>query len=267
MTMITAFIGLGSNSGDRLGNLGRAVDAIAHLPETHVEAVSNAYESEPAYVTDQPAFVNAVAQVRTALEAEALLAYLLDIEAQLGRVRLVDKGPRTIDLDLLLYGDEEQHSDTLTLPHPGIGERDFVVTPLLEIAPRTHLPDGTLLERSKTTVGEIVADLGPVPDVGAGHNEPVDADSWVVVAESSYAPDPVASWDSALQLRREVLEGEGVPFAFDPHEPGLDMDPFGLPTTFKLLVPVEYEQRAKELFAELDAAPLIYPEELAGAQD
>lgn len=260
--MPTAFIGLGSNLGDRLGNLAEAVEAIAHVPETHVEAVSGAYESEPAYVTDQPAFANAVIQVSTGLEAPALLGFLSDIERDMGRERDRDKGPRIIDLDLLLFGDEEWNSAELTLPHPGLLERDFVVRPLLEIAPRVTLPDGTHPRRANVTVGKVTAELGPLPDAGeARHQVPVGPDEWVVVAESTSSADALGGFDAELMLDKAALEAEGIPFAFDPYEPGADLDPFGLPMVFKLLVPADHAERALALIDEVESAPSDLPDE------
>ena len=117
--MVTAYIGMGSNLGDRMANLAFALDRLADFPETHVEQVSNAYESLPAYVEHQPRFLNAVVEVTTGLEADVLLERLLELEIVMGRVREEDQGPRVIDLDLLLFGEEEWHSEALTLPHPG----------------------------------------------------------------------------------------------------------------------------------------------------
>lgn len=259
--MVTAYIALGSNLGDRLDNLARAVDAIAHVPDTHVEKVSHAYESIPAYAEDQPHYLNAAIEVSTGLEADALLGYLLDLEAEMGRVREAANGPRVIDLDLLLFADEERNSPELTLPHPGIAERDFVVTPLLEIAPRTKLPDGTPLRRSEATVGAVVRDHGAVPDAGAKHNMPIDDVEWEVVSESVWSKDAVSGFDAKLQLDRQVLETEEIPYAFEPFEPGMDMDPFGLSLSFKLLVPESYAQQATELLAAVHAAPPQFPEE------
>jgi len=255
----TAYIGLGSNLGDRLGNVSRGVDAIAHLPETHVENVSHAYESVAAYREDQPNFINAVVEVTTALEADALMEYLSELETKLGRVRDADKGPRVIDLDLLLFGDEEWNTPQLVVPHPQLAERDFVVTPLLEIAPRTTLPDGTPLRRSSATLGPVLHDLGAVPDAGVEHNVPVEEVEWLVVAESESAADTAASFDAGLKLKQEVLESEGIPYAYAPYEPGADLDPFGMQVTFQLMVPAEYAETARALLALVDAAPPVYP--------
>lgn len=258
--MTKAYIGLGSNMGDRLGNLSSAVDKIAHLPETHVEEVSHAYESVAAYDQDQPHFLNAVIEVTTGLQADALLGFLLDLETEMGRTRTSDKGPRIIDLDLLLFGDEEWSSADITLPHPGIAERDFVLTPLLEIAPRTHLPDGTPLKRSEASVGAILRDYGPLPDAGAEHNMPIDDVEWIEVAEGEWAQDAVAGFDAGLRLKAEVLQTEGIPFAYSPYEPGIDMDPFGMQMSYKIVVPEEYAESARAVLAMVEAAPMEYPE-------
>lgn len=260
----TAYIGLGSNVGDRLGNLSRAIDAVAHLPETHVTEVSHAYETAPAYLEDQPAFVNAVIEVETGLEADALLSYLLGIEDEMGRVRREENGPRVIDLDLLLFGDEERESESLTLPHPRLLERDFVVTPLLEIAPEVELPGGYHPRRASVTMGPIVRDLGRIPDAGAAHNMPIEETEWVAVAESEGPQTPIGGFDAGLQFKREVLEQEGIPYAFEPFEPGIDTDVLGRPRSFSLVVPAEYAERVMALLEELDAAAPQIP---AGGDD
>jgi 2-amino-4-hydroxy-6-hydroxymethyldihydropteridine diphosphokinase len=265
--MTTAYIGIGSNEGDRVANLAQAIEALAAIPESHVERVSHAYETEPAYHVDQPPFANAVAELQTDLEPEQLLGHLHIIEDEMGRVRAIDNGPRVIDLDILTFGDEEMVSDTLTIPHTGLLERDFVVTPLLEIAPRLHLPDGTRVTHEGATVGLVVDELGPIPDLGRLTNEPVLAPDWVPVAESTREQDVVAGWDARLQFQREVLEEAGIPFAWNPFEPEATMDPFGMGATFQLLVPVGDVARASKLLADLDDAEPIFPPELVGDMD
>jgi 2-amino-4-hydroxy-6-hydroxymethyldihydropteridine diphosphokinase len=155
-----AFVGLGANIGDRLAALASAVQAIDGLARTRVIDVSNVYETEPWGVEDQPAFANAVARVDTGSPASVFLTGLQDIEARLGRVRKQRHGPRVIDLDLLLFGDEVHDSATLTVPHPRLLERDFVVTPLLEIAPDASMPDGTPVSRASVHAGRVVGRLG-----------------------------------------------------------------------------------------------------------
>jgi 2-amino-4-hydroxy-6-hydroxymethyldihydropteridine diphosphokinase len=158
-----AFVGLGSNVGDRLENLSSALRAIAALDGVHVLDVSRAYESEPWGVAEQPLFTNAVARLDVRRGADALLAALKGIEEEMGRLPSERFGPRVIDLDVLLYGDEEWAACDLVLPHPRLLERDFVVTPLLEIAPLVTLPDGTRVTAEGATAGRVVGDLGPVP--------------------------------------------------------------------------------------------------------
>src|SRR5262245_28453513 len=135
MTAI-AYIALGSNLGDRQGNLDRAIEAIAGTDGMTVTRRSSVYETAPVGgPAGQGAYLNAVVEVRTALPPEELMRQLLAIEQQMGRVRTVKDGPRTIDLDLLLLGDQVRASDPLTLPHPRLHERLFVLEPLAEIAP------------------------------------------------------------------------------------------------------------------------------------
>ena len=131
--MSTAYVALGSNLGDREENLR---NALKHLEANAVRVVkvSTFIETEPYGVTDQPGFVNAVCQVETKLEPLELLRLLLKIEQEMGRVRLRRWGERNIDLDLLLYEDACMVSEELTLPHPDMQNRDFVLLPLAEIA-------------------------------------------------------------------------------------------------------------------------------------
>ncbi|MBR6679486.1 MAG: 2-amino-4-hydroxy-6-hydroxymethyldihydropteridine diphosphokinase [Phascolarctobacterium sp.] len=131
--MSEAYVALGSNLGDREENLRTA---LKHLEAkgVHVVKVSTFIETEPYGVTDQPGFVNAVCQVETELEPLELLRLLLSIEQEMGRVRLRRWGERNIDLDLLLYGDAVLECEELTLPHPDMQNRDFVLIPLAEIA-------------------------------------------------------------------------------------------------------------------------------------
>ncbi len=135
--MTTAFIGLGANLGDRAGSLRDAVRRLAETPGLALGCVSSVYETAAVGVTDQPDFLNAVAEVQTSLTALDLLGVLLDIENKMGRVRTIRWGPRVIDLDLLLYGDAQIALPSLTVPHPRLAERAFVLVPLAEIAPET----------------------------------------------------------------------------------------------------------------------------------
>jgi 2-amino-4-hydroxy-6-hydroxymethyldihydropteridine diphosphokinase len=133
--MTRAYVGLGANLGDREGTI-RA--AVAALPG--VLAVSSLRETEPVGVTDQPRFLNGVAALETELSARDLLDTLLAVERRLGRERRERWGPRTIDLDLLLFGEEAIDEPGLTVPHPRLHERRFALEPLAEIAPDALIP-------------------------------------------------------------------------------------------------------------------------------
>ncbi len=139
---VDAWIGLGSNLEDPLQQLARAVTGLASLPGTTLVAQSPFYRSRPMGPQDQPDFVNGVALVRTHLTAETLLDHLQTLEQAHGRERLRHWGPRTLDLDLLLYGQETIATTRLSVPHPGLSQRDFVLRPLLDMAPELTLPDG-----------------------------------------------------------------------------------------------------------------------------
>jgi 2-amino-4-hydroxy-6-hydroxymethyldihydropteridine diphosphokinase len=130
------FIGLGTNLGDDLErNLREAVQAIGRLPDTAVVRVSSFVSTAPWGVADQPRFLNAVAEIRTRLEPPALLHALKRLENELGRIPTYRWGPRAIDFDIILYGSRVLDLPGLKIPHPRYQERDFVLTPLAEIAP------------------------------------------------------------------------------------------------------------------------------------
>ncbi|MFZ1342492.1 2-amino-4-hydroxy-6-hydroxymethyldihydropteridine diphosphokinase [Thiothrix eikelboomii] len=137
-----AYIGLGSNQGDSLTILKAALKQLAEHSAIELQAVSSFYQTKPVGPQDQPDYVNAVACFSTRLSAQALLAMLLEIERLHGRVRdpHLRWGPRTLDLDLLLYGNEVIQDSNLIVPHPELCKRAFVVYPLLEIAPDLILP-------------------------------------------------------------------------------------------------------------------------------
>jgi 2-amino-4-hydroxy-6-hydroxymethyldihydropteridine diphosphokinase len=126
------YLALGTNLGDRLANLRAAIDAL--LPEIRVIAESNIYETPPWGVEDQPAFLNMAVKCETALEPESFLKRLKQIEVQIGRVESFRWGPRLIDMDILFYDDLVLESESLTIPHPRLHERAFVLVPLAEIA-------------------------------------------------------------------------------------------------------------------------------------
>lgn len=139
----TAWVGLGANLPSHAGNpaqtLVEAVGAIAARPDVALLAASSRYRSSPVD-SDGPQYCNQVIRIRTTLSADALLRALQDIEQAFGRQRPYRNAPRTLDLDLLLYGDERRDSDVLTLPHPRMHERLFVLMPLAEIDPDIQIP-------------------------------------------------------------------------------------------------------------------------------
>ena len=153
-----AYIGLGSNLSDPATQIRAGMAALARLAETRVEACSSLYRSAPVGRQDQPDFVNAVCRVRTGLAPAALMHDLLEIESQHGRERRGEKGgPRTLDLDLLLYGGEAIHSAALTVPHPKLHERAFVLYPLSELEPDLVIPGhGSLRELLADCAGQRV---------------------------------------------------------------------------------------------------------------
>jgi 2-amino-4-hydroxy-6-hydroxymethyldihydropteridine diphosphokinase len=138
---VVAFLGLGSNQGDRAGMLAQARTLLAGADLVLLRA-SHLYESAPWGVSHQPCFLNQVLEVRTVLSPQALLDRCHAVEARLGRVRAARWGPRTIDVDMLLYADVTISATNLTVPHPHLRERAFVLVPLLELAPDLRLPTG-----------------------------------------------------------------------------------------------------------------------------
>ena len=148
-----AFIGLGANLDDPRRQVQQAFRELDAIPHTRVVGTSSLYRSEPLGYAKQPSFVNAVAQIETGLPAERLLAELHEIEARHGRSRSFANAPRTLDLDLLLYGELVLDLPHLKIPHPRMHERAFVLLPLVEIAPHAEVPGRgparTLLEECR----------------------------------------------------------------------------------------------------------------------
>jgi len=147
-----AFVGLGANLGDREGTIAEAVRLLAGREGIRLVAVSSLRETDPVGVVDQPRFLNGAALVETDLGPRELLDALLAVERELGRVRDRRWGPRTIDLDLLVYGDLELDGTGLTVPHPRLHERRFALEPLAELDPELTIP-------GRGTVRDLVARL------------------------------------------------------------------------------------------------------------
>lgn len=138
--MITALVGIGSNQGNARAQVLAAFDELAQLPDTRLAARSSLYRSAPVDAPGQPDYVNAVAALDTELSAAQLFGALQDLEWRHGRERPYPNAPRTLDLDLLTYGDSVLTSPLLTLPHPRMHLRAFVLRPLLELDPRAEVP-------------------------------------------------------------------------------------------------------------------------------
>ncbi|BDU16103.1 2-amino-4-hydroxy-6-hydroxymethyldihydropteridine diphosphokinase [Lysobacter auxotrophicus] len=166
-----AFIGMGSNLGDSIATLKHALRALDALPDTRVARASRLYRTAAWGVTEQPDFINAVALLRTRRAPRELLGDLLAIEREAGRRRLEDGsdrwGPRTLDLDLLLYGEARIDEPGLHVPHPRLHERAFVLVPLAEIAPDARIPD-------VGTAAQALARMAPSQVEGVTYADPLD---------------------------------------------------------------------------------------------
>lgn len=149
-----AWIGLGSNLGDSLATVQDACDMMADLPGTRLLRRSGWYRSAPMGPQDQDDFINGVAELETLLEPEALLDGLQAIEQAHGRERGRRWGPRTLDLDILLYGERRIDSERLTVPHPGIRQRNFLLYPLRELEPNLDIPGQGRVDELAAAIGE-----------------------------------------------------------------------------------------------------------------
>jgi len=160
--MIKAFVGIGSNLGEREFLIRKAVEALRELPHTSVIQVSSLYDTDPVGEVDQPPFINAVARLETELDPRALLWHLLLIEKRMGRVRAQRWGPRSIDLDLLFYGDWTVQEQDLIVPHAEAHRRAFVLYPLQELDP------GFVHPVSGESIRKMIKKLDPGPSVRKG---------------------------------------------------------------------------------------------------
>ena len=155
--MVTVYLGLGSNLGDRQGNLTRAIELLSQ--QAKMEQVSSLYETDPVGYSEQPRFLNAVCRASTSLTPRELLALAKEIETRLGRLPSFPNAPRPIDVDILLYGNQVLQSAELTIPHPRLTQRAFVLVPLAEIAPSVMHPGN-----GKTAL-ELLADVAGLEGV------------------------------------------------------------------------------------------------------
>ena len=154
--MQTAYLALGSNEGDRLSALQRAVDLLDGAAGISIRRSSRIYETEPVGGPPQPDFLNAVVEARTSLDARELLEACHRVERSLGRERVVRWGPRTIDIDILTYGRERIDEPDLVIPHPRMHERGFVLAPLLELDADPPLPAGVRLDCTRLSADALV---------------------------------------------------------------------------------------------------------------
>ncbi len=224
-------------------------------------------ESEPWGVTDQPPFANAVARIATALPADRLLDSLKDIEAALGREKTERYGPRVIDIDVLLYGDEEWETPDLVVPHPRAAERQFVVVPLLELEPDVRWPDGAPITGERATEGRITGVLGVIPGyedrtpvVSSGASETPIEGPWEEVASSRFNVSGGLTYATELRFDAAVLEQEGIPYAWDPLPPAEEYNLYLMPRTYRLLVPAPMAEHARATLAAVRSASIIEPD-------
>lgn len=160
---VLAYVALGANLGDPVGTVRTAIEALRTLQGARLLSASSLYRSAPVGLRDQPDFINAAVVMELAgavLPAPTFLAALFAIEAAFGRVRSIKDAPRTLDLDLLLYGDTHCTTPELTLPHPRLAERAFVLAPLAEIAPMLEIPGrGRVIDLLRTVAGQRIERL------------------------------------------------------------------------------------------------------------
>jgi 2-amino-4-hydroxy-6-hydroxymethyldihydropteridine diphosphokinase len=162
---LDAWFGLGSNLGRRAHMLADALGALNQRPGLELVATSSVYETDPVGVTDQPVFLNMVARFRCSLGPAELLEAVQEVERALKRIRTTRWGPRTIDVDVLLLGDLRVETETLTVPHPELTNRQFVLVPLAELAPDLPLPGGSPAGELAEPGGDAVRRLGTLEDV------------------------------------------------------------------------------------------------------
>ncbi|EPG9696178.1 2-amino-4-hydroxy-6-hydroxymethyldihydropteridine diphosphokinase [Klebsiella aerogenes] len=152
--MTLVYIAIGSNLASPLEQVNAAIRALAEIPDSRVASVSSLYRTPPLGPQDQPDYLNAAVALETSLAPEALLDHTQRIELQQGRVRKAERwGPRTLDLDIMLFGDTVINSERLTVPHYDMKNRGFMLWPLFEIAPQLHFPDGLALRVALENLG------------------------------------------------------------------------------------------------------------------
>ncbi|MDZ4177886.1 MAG: 2-amino-4-hydroxy-6-hydroxymethyldihydropteridine diphosphokinase [Coriobacteriia bacterium] len=288
-------IGLGSNlegtAGDRLEMLASALRDIGDLGSTSLVAVAEVFESVAWPDPSDPPFANTVAVIDTRVPLDTLREACAAIEDELGRDRRSKRNaPRPIDIDILLAGTEEWNDESLTVPHPRMAERDFVITPLLGVDPDVRWPDGSPVTRAGIRVGRVTRTLGPLPGFErlTRVSAPIEPSPATVTRSTTSAPGHEQIWEPVLEFGSDpslfalahaaplggmsgqvgmagqvdgsfaemVLGQEGIEFAWDPFRPGDGSDPYGFSRRFRLLVPAPLAERARKLLEAAAAAPV-----------
>lgn len=144
-----SYLSLGSNQGDKKANLEKALDLLKRIPEIQLLKVSSYYETEPWGGVEQDSFINIAVEIETSMNPHELLTKCQEIEYIIGRKRSIHWGPRTIDIDILTYQDQKIKTEKLTIPHPYMEEREFVLAPLREISPDLILPSGLAIQEKE----------------------------------------------------------------------------------------------------------------------
>ncbi len=265
--MTRAYVALGGNVGDRVHMLAEALRAIDESPGVRVLAVSRVYESESWPDLSESPYANAVTLVETSLQADAFLRLLKELESRLGREPGPPNAARVIDLDIVLFGREEWASPALTIPHPRLLEREFVVVPLLEVDPDARLPDGKRITSEGASEGRITGVLGVLPcfeevtRASVAHWGEHEGEEWVEIAHGGGLMGRVRAPDADLIFKRTVLEQEGIPYAWDPYPPERASNPYGFNPVYRLLVPASLAERARRVLREVQEAIPRGPDE------
>lgn len=269
--MMRIHLGLGSNLGDRIANLAAAATEIDRLPNTRLVAVSRAYESEAWPNPGDPPYANAVALIETSLSVTELLAELREIEAALGREPQAPRNaPRPIDLDILLADDGEWDLPDLTIPHPRMRERDFVITPLLEVSPGAKWPDGSPITRDDVRVGRVTTTLSELPVADDPYSQPGSTGpdtEWVEIQRFSGRAMYDANEATDIAFVTAMLSSADIPYVLDPPPGAEGAGPYPFQVFSRLMVPAPREAEARRFLAEAASAPFDFADAYRMAEE